>query len=203
MSNDLSTPHAWDERYRTQNTPWDLGSAAPPFIAALEDGLKKGPLTAGTIAIPGCGRGHEAILFARRGFQVSAMDVSERACAAVRQAAHHHNLEVNVIHGDALCPRPQDRSRYDYILEQTFFCAIDPQRRTEYVEAIWQYLKPGGTLFGLYFDIDEEDGPPFGTTPDELERLFGSRFRIDCLERCKSSHDRRAGEELWAEFTKV
>jgi len=58
---------------------------------------------------------------------------------------------------------------FDYILEYTCFCAIDPQRRAEYIHSVSSLLKPGGLYIALAFPIGcRRGGPPFVVTPDEL-----------------------------------
>lgn len=197
MNQDL-TPEAWTQRYEDGNTPWDLGTVSPPFVEAV----KQRRFTPGRLAIPGCGRGHEAIYFARHGFTVTAFDIAVPACNALRNAAHQAGVALNVEVGDALAVPKRFEGAFDYVLEQTFFCAIDPNRRLEYVEAATKLLKPGGTLFGLFFDFKSDDGPPFGSDADELRALFSDQFHIRVLERCETSHPRRRGDELWAEFEK-
>lgn len=195
MADGLSAKE-WAKRYETGKTPWDLGSVSPPFVAAV----KSGRFPPGRLAIPGCGRGHEAIYFARQGFSVTAFDIAAPACAAVEAAAQRAAVDVDAVTCDVLSPPKSFVGAFDYVLEQTFFCAIHPNRRSDYVCTVAALLKPAGVLFGLFFDFESDSGPPFGTSAAELEALFTPTFAIRSLGRCHSSHPRREGEELWAEF---
>ena len=47
---------------------------------------------------------------------------------------------------------------FDYLLEYTCFCAIDPKRRTEYADLVDRLLKPGGTYIDLAFPLDGRGG---------------------------------------------
>lgn len=55
------------------------------------------------------------------------------------------------------------QNQYDLIVEQTFFCALDPKLRNNYIKKIHELLKPKGKLVGLLFNIPlNTTHPPFG-----------------------------------------
>ena len=56
----MNNKQFWDEKYQKGHMPWDIGQAAPSFIKYCS--LNKN-LT-GTIAVLGCGRGHDAFYLA-------------------------------------------------------------------------------------------------------------------------------------------
>jgi len=192
---------AWNDRYLRGDTPWALGAPSPPLVEAV----RRGRIQRGRVAIPGAGTGDEAVFLARRGFDVTAFDIAPAACAALRRKAEEAGTAVTVVCCDALSELNGGpcRAAFDCLFEQTFFCAIPPERRPEYVRMAHDLLKPGGMLFGVFFVFPGgEDGPPFTTDEGELRSLFEPAFEILRLERCEWSHPRRAGEELWAEFRK-
>jgi len=90
------------------------------------------------------------------------------------------------------------RGPFDAIVEHTCFCAIDVERRPEYVEAVARALVPGGTLLGVFYAHGREGGPPFDTTEAEVRRLFSTRFEIERLQVARDSFEVRAGKELEA-----
>ena len=52
---------------------------------------------------------------------------------------------------------------FDLIIEQTFFCALNPNLRENYAQKMHQLLKVKGTLAGLFFSVPlYTDRPPFG-----------------------------------------
>ena len=106
----------------------------------------------------------------------------------------------------------------DFISEHTFFCAIDPSARPQYVERMEVWLKPGGYLLGNFFVLSERDagslpglsltstgeGPPFATTVSELRRLFASGFEEISLRPATTSEpDRRPGMEWIGIFRRL
>ena len=92
---------------------------------------------------------------------------------------------------------------YDIILEQTFFCALSPTLRADYVKKMHDLLKPNGKIIGLLFDFPlTEVGPPFGGSLDEYKTLFSSLFEIKVLEKAYNSIKPRLGRELFFIFEK-
>jgi SAM-dependent methyltransferase len=88
--------------------------------------------------------------------------------------------------------------QFDWVLEQTFFCAIDPIRRDDYVQQMAALLKPKGKLTGLLFDKNfGHDQPPFGGNADEYHQHFAPYFDIEIMEPCYNSHPARQGSELF------
>lgn len=64
MTQDLSSTF-WEDRYQTDTARWDIGQAAPPFVQLLASADAPAP---GRMVVLGMGRGHDALLFAERGF---------------------------------------------------------------------------------------------------------------------------------------
>ncbi|MGB5498160.1 MAG: SAM-dependent methyltransferase, partial [Maribacter sp.] len=94
-------------------------------------------------------------------------------------------------------------SNFDLILEQTFFCALDPNLRQAYANKMKNLLREDGKLAGLFFDFPLTDkGPPFGGDINEYKELFLEHFKIKTLERAYNSIKPRNGNELFFIFEK-
>ena len=88
--------------------------------------------------------------------------------------------------------------QFDLILEQTFFCALDPSKRKDYVKKTSQLLQDSGKLAGVLFGIKFPfQGPPFGGSLEEYLTYFSSYFKLIKLEPCINSIDARFGNELF------
>ena len=92
---------------------------------------------------------------------------------------------------------------FDLILEQTFFCALDPNLRKSYVSKMEKMLNPNGKVSGLLFNFPlTEVGPPFGGSIEEYQKLFSGKFKIKTLEKAHNSIKPRADKELFFIFEK-
>ncbi|HMR44032.1 MAG TPA: hypothetical protein PKC40_09370, partial [Saprospiraceae bacterium] len=108
----------------------------------------------------------------------------------------------------SLAAKDADRSmaadKVDLILEQTFFCAIDPAQRRRYAQKSFELLNSGGRLAGVLFASHfEKPGPPFGGGAAEYRRIFEEFFIIQKLEPAYNSIAPRAGNELFIELLKA
>ena len=66
------------------------------------------------------------------------------------------------------------------------------------MNAVVKWLKPGGQYLAVNYMIPDTEGPPFGTTQDELRQRFSSRFEL-LKEWVPRSYSNRTGLErmLW------
>lgn len=146
----------------------------------------------------GAGRGHDARLFAQHGFEVLAVDFASEAVTTMHLLNDAAN-PVQVLQADIFELPEAMNGRFDYILEYTCFCAIDPARRGEYAGLAARLLKPGGLYIGLAFPIGRRGGgPPFVVQPDNVIELLSEHgFSLQHREIPHDSvPDRQNIEEL-------
>ena len=185
----------WSERYASNDTGWDVGGPSTPLREYI-DGLNDKQLR---ILIPGAGRAYEAEDLHRRGFaNVHVIDLAEEPFNALLDRCPEFPKDHLII-GDLF----DHEGAYDLILEQTFFCALDPSLRTRYVEKMHSLLSPGGILAGVLFDDPlNADRPPFGGSKEEYLKLFSERFNDLKITPCYNSIKPRAGREVWLKAKK-
>lgn len=180
----------WNERYIAKTTAWDLGQVSPPLKDYI-DQLSNKDLR---ILIPGCGNSHEAEYLLHKGFNnITLIDI---APDLVKNLELKFQLypNIKVIAGDFF----KHKGEYDLILEQTFFCALHPELRKNYVEAMTKLLPSGGKIAGVLFDKEfEDEGPPFGGKSEEYRMLFEKDFELKIFESSTNSFSKRAGTELF------
>lgn len=193
---DLS-PDAWNERYLTRDTPWDLSGPTPEFARLAKDGIFHG-----RVLVPGGGRGYDAALLAQAGCEVHLVDFAPAALEAAKAEATRTDAAVRFHCRDffELPDLSEHRGRYDVILEYTFYCAVDPQLRPAYARAAADLLRPGGLLAALFFPTAmDKEGPPFIVSREEVERLFAPYFELR-FEAPQASVKPRAGREFLGLF---
>jgi SAM-dependent methyltransferase len=186
----------WDERYRSLNTPWDLGSPTPEFSRLLQEGFFS---PNSRVIIPGAGRGYDAVHFAQHSLDVTTLDFSHEANLELANLAKKKSVEIRIVEEDffSFSARPDEQERYDYLLEYTFYCAIDPSLRQEYAKAAAQLLKPGAHFVGLFFPLEERSGgPPFAVRQEEVAEEFGKYFELSFIPPVASIRPRSGREVL-------
>ena len=189
----------WQSHYENNDLGWDLGQVSPPFVKLWQD--KKLPL--GKVLIPGCGRGHEVAFLADKGFEVTAVDFSQGAITYLKNTLKEKNLSCQVLHKDFFSLDDSHDGVYDLVLEQTFFCAIAPPQRKDYVQKVSRVLKPEGMLIGLFYHTDKEGGPPFNTSYEDIKNNFSEYFHIQLLEKTLLSSEQRKNKEWLGILKKI
>lgn len=186
----------WTERYGRGETGWDIGYPSTPikeYIDQLEDKDVK-------ILIPGAGNAYEAEYFWKQGFKnVWVLDISALPLEYLKERVPDFP-EEQLTHSDFF----DHQGGYDLIIEQTFFCALNPELRPKYVEKAVELLKPTGKLVGLFFHVPmNSDRPPFGGSKEEYQKLFAGSFDISIMETAYNSITPRMGSEVFVKMLKV
>lgn len=189
----------WEHRYRTGDTPWDKGAAAPPLLEWLRE---RGALY-GSILVPGCGNGNDvrALAAAAPVAEIVGLDI---APSAIDQARQYPCTGKEIYRIADLFDLPADlANRFDWVFEHTCFCALEPARRADYVRAIAGALTGEGALLAIFFlnpwdpgAAPAEGGPPFGTSREELDGLFDNDFRLVEEFIPRSAYPGREGREI-------
>ncbi|SDK39880.1 Thiopurine S-methyltransferase (TPMT) [Catalinimonas alkaloidigena] len=195
MSKTPFTAEYWENRYQTGQTGWDAGAITTP-LRAYFDQLENKALR---ILIPGGGNSHEAGYLFEQGFtEVYVVDLAQTPLRNFQERypafPADHLIQDDFFHLTG---------PYDRIVEQTFFCALDPALRRAYAEKMHALLAPGGHLVGVLFDDPLfQDHPPFGGNREEYLTYFADLFEIRTLDRAYNSIPPRAGRELFINLIK-
>ncbi|MEM8894811.1 MAG: methyltransferase [Bacteroidota bacterium] len=186
----------WTDRYHSGKMGWDIGYPSTPLKSYIDQIVDKSI----RILIPGAGNAYEAEYLNNQGFgNLTVIDISKAPLE--RLAAKCPDLSSDqIIHGDFF----DYNGQYDLILEQTFFCALEPALRTSYLSKMNELLAPEGKLVGVLFNIElNKDRPPFGGNIEEYIPLFKERFELKVFETCHNSIPPRQGSELFINCIKT
>ncbi|MFQ3238142.1 MAG: SAM-dependent methyltransferase [Olleya marilimosa] len=180
----------WDNRYQTNDIGWDLGTISPP-LKAYFDQLTNLDLK---ILIPGGGNSYEAEYLFNKGFKnVYVVDLSQTALDNLIARVPDFpssNLILNNFFDLNMT--------FDLIIEQTFFCAINPSLRADYAKKASDILNVNGKVAGLLFDATlNTTHPPFGGSKKEYLGYFKPYFDIKIMDASYNSIKPRAGKELF------
>ena len=190
----VSRAEYWQVNYDGGRLPWDLGGPTPVFQRLAGSGM----FPPGRMLVLGAGTGHDARLFARHGFQVTAVDFAPGAVAAMT-ALSDPLAPVDIRQADLFELPAEFDQAFDTVLEYVCFCAIDPAKRPDYARAVDGVLRPGGLVLALAFPVfSGPGGPPFAVNPDEFAGLFIEKgYHVVHREvPADSIKPRKANEEL-------
>lgn len=183
----------WDKRWKTGETQWDVGYPSTPLKKYI-DGLTNRSMK---ILVPGAGNAYEGEYLLASGFTNTViLDISKEPLEKFKNMKGV--TSKNIVIGDFF----EHKGQYDLILEQTFFCALQPDHRKKYVEQCANLLVKTGKITGVLFNDDFKNNyPPFGGTAEEYTKLFSPLFEIN-IAPCYNSIEPRQNRELFVRFVK-
>lgn len=195
LNSDIMEKDFWKNKYQEGQTGWDAGAITTPLKEYIDQLTDK----AVRILIPGAGNSYEAeYLFANGFTNVTVLDIADEPLANIAQRIPEFPKN-NLVCADFF----KHVGQYDIILEQTFFCALPPTMRDDYVQHMSTLLAPKGKLTGLMFCFPlTEKGPPFGGSKEEYLERFTGPFNVEICEEAYNSIEPRKGQELWVQFAK-
>ena len=167
------TTEYWENRYQTKDMPWEKGAPSPGLVDFLRD---ETALERGSVCVPGCGTGHDVRAWAQARFEVFGFDIAPSAIQLAIERTRAAKLAATFKLADFL--RDEPPAHFDWIFEHTLFCAIQPSERDAYVQAVLRWLKPEGHYLAVHYFIPDKDGPPFGTTREEVWERFSPHFEL-------------------------
>lgn len=159
----------WDKRFRKKE--FALGKEPNPFLKKHIHLLPKGK-----ILDMAAGEGRNAVFLAQNGFEVDAVDISEKGLKKARKLAREKGVKINTFLVD-LDQHPIGKERYDLIVNFYFL-------RRRLIPRIKKGLKKGGKVIFETYLLEHRKlgtgGPKqakYFLKPNELLGLFKD-FRI-------------------------
>jgi hypothetical protein len=185
----------WEQRYQQNETGWDVGEITTPLKHYFDQLTNKNC----KILIPGGGNSYELDYLQNLGFSnVYVADFAKKPLENIQKRLPFVESKY-LIQSDFF----EIVDTFDLIIEQTFFCALSPELRLDYVQKAHSILNKNGKMIGLLFQFTlTEHGPPFGGSKTEYEKLFTNHFTIKILETAYNSIKPRQNNELFFIFEK-
>ena len=170
-----------------EDIPWNL--TEPPGL--LVDAVRSGQFKPCKAIDLGCGAGNYAVWMAAQGFDVTGIDISEKAITMAREMAAKRKVECRFEVVDLLGDVGKFHSGFDLAYDWELLHHVFPDDRQCYLENVHQLLRPDGRYFSVCFS--DRDGAFGGegkfrktrlgtilyfSSEDELTGLFKPRFKI-------------------------
>jgi len=195
MKTDKLNKDFWENNYTNNKIGWDIGTISPPIENYFNQITDKKI----SILIPGAGNSYEAEFLFDNGFKnITVLDLAKQPLQNLQKRIPLFPTN-QLIQGDFF----NHHKKYDIIIEQTFFCALNPELRLNYAKKMNDLLNDKGKLIGVLFNFPlTEVGPPFGGSLMEYKKTFSKYFYTKTLEICFNSIKPRQERELFIIFEK-
>ncbi len=149
----------WNERYETEETPWDTGEPDTHLVEFIDSGA----IRQGRALDVGCGTGTNAIWLAQKGFSVFGVDLAplaiEKAQAKVADAGLDCRFKQLDFLNDKFAEGP-----FDFVFDRGCFHVFDDAGdRERFAERVASLLAPDGrwlSLMGSTEGPERDWGPP-------------------------------------------
>ena len=181
-TSDPSTPAFWDELYDARDQVWS-GEPNGALVAEAAD------LPPGRALDVACGEGADAVWLARRGWRVTALDVSGVALERARRHADDAGVEVEWVHA-GLVEAGLPAGGFDLVSAQYPVLRKTPDAVAERV--LTGLVAPGGTLLFVHHDLSGHDAARHGALqhdpaafafPADVAAVLGEEWAVEVDER--------------------
>jgi len=147
----------WNEAYKQDDTPWDTGITSKELEKALHEEVIA-PCRALEL---GCGTGTNAIYLAKKGFDVTAVDISQLAIKKAGEKSEAARVKVRFMQAEVPNLRLHGEI-FDFVFDRGCFHAIRQEDRQRFVKMLTGLTTEGSIYLMLCGNAREprEDGPP-------------------------------------------
>ncbi|NMO90939.1 class I SAM-dependent methyltransferase [Actinomycetospora sp. TBRC 11914] len=152
-----TSPHTFDEAYRTGEPPWVIDEPQPAVVELARDGAITGP-----VLDLGCGVGEHTILLHRLGYEVLGVDAAPAAVERARERARLAGVAADFAVGDAMDPAAF--GCFATVLDSALFHVFGADDQARYARALTEVVAPGGQVLVLALSTR---GPGFGPQIDD------------------------------------
>ena len=187
----MSSSHerGWDgiyHRYPIRSLPWELGKPREVLVDLVESGGVE-PCEAMDLC---CGAGTNPAYLAEKGFNVTALDISDGAVELAIEKAGQPRVDIDFLIGDFVS-LPFKETMFGFLFNFGCFHHVEPEYRGAFIEGVHRVLDSGGTYLMVCFsDMDGSAENNFSS--ERLTELFGDRFEIGWMNHVSSVEADRA-----------
>ena len=181
----MSSRHdvGWDRiyhQYGVEDLPWELGKPRKGLVELVDSG-QIAPCETLDVC---CGTGTNTVYLAKRGFDVTALDISDKAVKYAKEKAREAEVDIKLLVGNFL-NLPFMSEKFEFAFDFGCFHHVEVENRTTFIRGIRRVLKPKGTYFMVCFS--HKNGPAWNHfKKEQIIELFGDYFRIKWIRHISS-----------------
>jgi SAM-dependent methyltransferase len=157
--------------------PWEDLAEHPPFAEKLLELVAREENGAGPPYGPaldlGTGSGVWGVKLAERGWDVTGVDVVEKALRRARERADEAGVAMRIVHGDVTALRDSEvGSGYRLVVDTGTFHGLKEPEREAMAREVTAVSAPDATLLLDCFAPRRRAGLPRGVSREDVERAF-------------------------------
>ena len=155
----MNTKNQFKERYKTKNTPWDIGK--PDFN--LIDIVTQTPVKECRALDIGCGTGDNSIWLAQKGFDATGIDSTDIALEQAKEKAFKANVTCRFFNIDFMSQKVEG-APFGFAFDRGCFHTLSSEDdRKTFAQKVAAYLDDSGLWLSIIGNADEKrkfPGPP-------------------------------------------
>lgn len=164
----------WNERYQNNDVPWDSRSVSPE----LKRVLIEQHIEPGRAVELGCGTGTNSVYLAEKGFEVTAVDFSERAIETAAIKADQAGVDIRFVLSD-VCDLHLAVQPYDFLFDRGCYHCVRKVNLDGFRETLRKNTKPGTLWLSLSGNCNEQyDEHIPKVSEEEIRSELGDLFEI-------------------------
>jgi len=163
-----------------EKIPWNIQQPPEQLVKLVEDGTVS-PCRAVDL---GCGLGNYALWLAKKGFDVTGIDLAEKAVKLAAKYAVLQKINCRFFAADLTSSEFNPDEKFDFAYDWEVLHHVFPDQRESYIKNAANLLENGGLYFSVCFS---EQDPDFGgqgkyrKTPMDTMLYFSSEEEIEQL----------------------
>ncbi len=173
----------WDgiyHRYPLKRLPWELGRPRDVLIDLVES-EEVAPCETLDLC---CGAGTNPVYLAENGFDVTSLDISDRAVELAMEKASQASVAIDFLVGDFTSLSFRDDS-FGFVFDFGCFHHVKLERRAAFIEGVHRALGCGGAYLMVCFS-DKNGRAVNHFSSEMIVELFGERFEIGWINHVSS-----------------
>lgn len=163
--NRMTIEERYRDRYKSGNTPWDIGQADSNLIEVVT----KKPILSCNVLDVGCGTGDNSIWLAQNRFQVIGIDTSQTALEKAKEKASKAGVECDFRLADFLKSEIEE-APFAFMFDRGCFHSFNSESdRKRFAQKVAAHLEEAGLWLTIVGNADEKrqgPGPPQRTAAD-------------------------------------
>ncbi|MBA7490342.1 Release factor glutamine methyltransferase [subsurface metagenome] len=174
----------WEKYYQEtplEKIPWQKTQA--DYFLKL---LNSGKLGKGKALDLGCGTGKKSIALAKKGFNVTGIDISPTAIRYAKKNAKKEKVKIKFYAKNATNLSFLGNKKFDFILDWANLHGIPKSQRKRYIAEIIKHTKKEGKFLLRCFSKREikkkfarrQMGPIYFFSRKDITKLFSNHFKI-------------------------